>query len=180
MARTGEIRVVNEASLPVLQHGMRLLHARQLTLIWMRTNAIVDGLAPVSTTVDGHTTVEFPLLERIGYAPLGTSYVLGADHVDDAGIHRDRIDEGWVNAHWTDQGSAHGRLAILPPASFDEFGGLADGDPEVFPAGAEVTELDIESGTVLLFLGGVAAHHFESGDDGRLSYMRHYEKVAGF
>lgn len=130
-------------------------------------------LPRVTRDSSGLLTFDFPLMHQLGGVPQNTTYVLGTDRVDDSEAHRDLTPKNSVNCHLTLRGSMHAKGALVHDDLHDDGGGLMVPLHDAVPAD-DIGEIHAFKDDIYLFFGGKVTHEVTSGDDGRLSTMRHY------
>lgn len=150
------------------------LRSEQSLFMHVASASLPRALLPrVGVDPSGLLTVEFPLVEALGGRPENTTYLLGSDHVADGDAHRDLTPLGSLNCHLTLRGSMQGKGVIIDDEMHNEGGGLMVPFEEAVPANM-IERVDAGIGDVYLFFGGRVTHEISSGEQGRLSVMRHY------
>ena len=152
--------------------AIELVRTGKLLAATIDADDLPGPLRPYLGRTNGVMHVSFPLMTGLGYEGGRTHYSLGSDHVEDGDTHRDLVAPDAVNAHFTTAGSGVAYLAELGDlphlASGELEGGFAAHE------GIDLAEVELSADRMMFFLGGVATHQFDSGPDGRQSYMRHY------
>lgn len=155
------------------------LHAGEQLVVQIPSFKFAPELRPSATQVAGKYDLQAPFIDTESglYIPRSYSYALGSDVVPDAEAHRDMSSNDTLNVLYTKRGSAIAHFAIIPDELFEVSYGLPQG-LEAMSDDFEVITIDVNPDDVLLFFGGVVAHEFRSGENGRLSVMRLYDRQA--
>jgi hypothetical protein len=144
----------------------------------IRAASLAASLRPVLDLNEGIYEFNLPLMTAlcVAFIPRAITYATGINHVEDAEAHKDLVGPHAVNVLYTVEGSSLAGFARIPDELHDSGGGLLTNTvDEIRECPSE--RVNLKTGDIVFFLGGVVTHKFASAQRGRLSLMKHYDKA---